>query len=156
MFATAKQPSLLRCGALCVGEGTMQLSCSSLAPLSNKLSSETEFLPLRQLPKSTVNSESQFPIQSASPAWSTTSPRVLTVWLVWMTISLIPWFFHAVWFSGTSGCLLILDWLLSSFWLCEEMKGFYLCFHLGWNSKIFFKNYFKKSAEYIERSNWVY
>ena len=32
--------------------------------------------------------------------------------------------------------LLILDWLLSSFWLCEEAKGFYLPLHLGQNSKI--------------------
>ena len=30
-------------------------------------------------------------------------------------------------------CLLILDWLLSSFWLCEEVKGFYLWPHLGRN-----------------------
>ena len=49
--------------------------------------------------------------------------------------SLIFWLseFQAVWFSGTSGCLLILDWLLSSFWLCKEAKGFYLHVHLGWN-----------------------
>ena len=36
-------------------------------------------------------------------------------------------------FSGASGCLLTLDWLLSSFWLCEEVKGFYLWPHLGRN-----------------------
>ena len=36
-------------------------------------------------------------------------------------------------FSGASDCLLILDWLLYSFWLFEEVKGFYLCLHLGWN-----------------------
>ena len=62
-------------------------------------------------------------------------PTALLVWLVWLTVSLILWLseFHVVWFSGTSGCLLILDWLLSSFWLCEEVKGFYLHVHLGWN-----------------------
>ena len=38
-------------------------------------------------------------------------------------------------FSGTSGCLLSLDWLLSSF-LCEEAKVFYLCLHVGWNSHL--------------------
>ena len=36
-------------------------------------------------------------------------------------------------FSGTFGCLSILDWLLSSFRLYEEAKGFCLCLHLGWN-----------------------
>ena len=39
--------------------------------------------------------------------------------------SLIFWQF---WF------LLFLDWLLSFFWLCKEMKHFYLCLHPGWNS----------------------
>ena len=57
---------------------------------------------------------------------------LLLVWFIWLTVSLIPWLLeiHAVWFSGTSGHLLILDCLLSSFWLCEEAKGFYLCLHL--------------------------
>ena len=57
--------------------------------------------------------------------------------LVVLTFSLIPWLseFHAVWFFGASGCLLILDWLLSYFWLCEEAKGFYICLHLGQNSR---------------------
>ena len=41
--------------------------------------------------------------------------------------------FRADWFSGASGFLLISDWLLFSFWLCEEAKGFYLHLHLGWN-----------------------
>ena len=31
-------------------------------------------------------------------------------------------------------CLLISDWLLSSFWLCEEAKGLYLHLHLDWNA----------------------
>ena len=62
--------------------------------------------------------------------------RFLPIWLLWLTLSLIPWLleFHAVWSSGTSSCLLILDWLLSSFWLCDKAKGFYLCLHLGQNS----------------------
>ena len=60
----------------------------------------------------------------------------LLVWLFCLTVSLILWLLecHAVWFSGTSGCLLILDWWLSSFWLCIEVKGFYLRLHLGRNS----------------------
>ena len=77
---------------------------------------------------------SQFPIQLALPARvhhlaaGSVSPPFLPVWLFWLTVSLIPWLseFHAVWFSGTSGFLLILDWLLSSFWSCEEAEGFYL------------------------------
>ena len=38
--------------------------------------------------------------------------RFLPIWLVWLTVSLIPWLlkFHAVLFSGTSGHLFILDW----------------------------------------------
>ena len=57
---------------------------------------------------------------------------------IWL--SLIPSLseFHEVWFSGTSGCLLILDWLLSSFWLCEEAKGFYLHLRLGRNMHVWF------------------
>ena len=48
-----------------------------------------------------------------------------------------PWLsdFHAVWFSGSSGCFLFLN-LLLSFWLCEEVKRFYLCLHLGWPSSL--------------------
>ena len=37
---------------------------------------------------------------------------------VWMSVfSLTPWLldFHTVWFSGSSGCCLLLNWLLSSF-----------------------------------------
>ena len=59
----------------------------------------------------------------------------LTGLVFWLIFYLIPWLleFHAVWFSGASGCLLILDWLLSSFWTCKEVKDFYLCLHLGQN-----------------------
>ena len=61
------------------------------------------------------------------------SPPLLPVWV---NVSLTPRLseFHAVWFSGTSGWLLFLNWLLSFFWLCEEGKHFYLCLHLVWNS----------------------
>ena len=67
----------------------------------------------------------------------------LPIWLFWLIFSLIPWLleFHAAWFSGTSGCLLILHWLLSSFRLCEEVKGLYLRLHLGQNSDFFLSYY---------------
>ena len=74
-------------------------------------------------------------------AWS-----ALLFWLFWSIFSLIPLLseFHAGWFYGAFGCLLILDWLLSSFWLCEEAKGFYLPrLHLGRNSS---NSYFLKES----------
>ena len=42
--------------------------------------------------------------------------------LFWINIALTPWLsdFHAVWFSGSSGCLLFLNFLLYFFWLCEK------------------------------------
>ena len=50
--------------------------------------------------------------------------------------SLTPWLldFHTVQFSGSSGCFLFLNWLLSFFWLCEEAKYIYLCLYLGQKS----------------------
>ena len=70
--------------------------------------------------------------ESSLPAWL----PILVPPTSWVNVSLIPWLleFHAVWFSVTSGCLLFLDWLLSSFWLCKEAKGFYLHLLLGQNS----------------------
>ena len=58
------------------------------------------------------------PCRSFSPS------AALLVWLLCLTVSLILWLleFHAIWFSGAYGCLLIFDWLLSSFWLCEERR----------------------------------
>ena len=56
---------------------------------------------------------------------------------VWMNVSsLTPWLsdFHTVWFSGSSGCILVLNLLLSFFWLCEEANCIYLCLCLGWKS----------------------
>ena len=61
----------------------------------------------------------------------------LPVFPVWMNVSsLTPWLldFHAVWFSGSSGCFWFLNWWLSFFWFSEEVKCFYLCLHLGQNS----------------------
>ena len=65
--------------------------------------------------------------------WVSAPPTFLQVWV---NVSLTPCLleFHEVSFSGTSGCLLFLDWLLSFFWLCKEVKCFYLCLHLGCNS----------------------
>ena len=57
--------------------------------------------------------------------------------LVWMNVSsLTPWLldFHIVRFSGNSGYFLFLNLLLFFFWLCEEVKCFYLCLHLVWKS----------------------
>ena len=61
---------------------------------------------------------------------------------IWVNVSLTPWFseFHAVWFSGTSGCLLFVNWLLSFLWLFEKVKYFYLCLHLGQNLLCAFLN----------------
>ena len=84
----------------------------------------------------------------SQPMWSATLP----LWLFWLILSLIPWLsrFHAVWFSGASGCLLILDWLLSSFWLYEEAKGFYLHLHLGQNFGKFTQKGKKKAFSIVD------
>ena len=62
---------------------------------------------------------------------------------VWMNVpSLTPWLsdFHTVQFSGSSGCFLFQNLLLSFFWLCKEAQCIYLCLHLGWpNFKFLFK-----------------
>ena len=72
------------------------------------------------------------PIHGVSICLSALSPSYQYGWSGWLFL-LIPWLseFHAVWFSGTSGSLLLLDWFLFFFWLCEEGKGFYLHLHLG-------------------------
>ena len=80
------------------------------------------------------------------PCHEFSPPTTLQVWLFWLTVSLIPWLseFHAVWFSGTSGCLLFFN-LLLSFWLYEQVKDFYLCLHVGQNSSLnFLKTDFQK------------
>ena len=70
---------------------------------------------------------------------------------VWMNVSSwTPWLseFHTVWFSGSCGYFLFLNFL--SFWLCEEAQCIYLHLCLGWKQKhtlyflesTFFKTYF--------------
>ena len=62
----------------------------------------------------------------------------LTLLPVWLNVSsLTPRLldFQTVQFSGSFGCFLFLNWLLSFFWLCEEAKWFYLHLHLGQKSK---------------------
>ena len=57
----------------------------------------------------------------------------LPLLLVWMNVSsLTPWLsdFHTVRFSASS-CFLLLNLLLSLFWLCEEAQCVYLCLHFG-------------------------
>ena len=130
----------------------MQLPCSSLAHLStnscetgsfshwgNIIHSQLWVSPLKGKPLSQPLPHSLLPpinqpcLHGLLPCLGLSPYAALPVWLFCLTVSLIPWLseFHAVWFSGTSGCLLILDWWLSSFWLWEEMKGFYLCLCLG-------------------------
>ena len=42
--------------------------------------------------------------------------------------------FHTVWFSVSSCCFLVLNLLLSFFWLCEKINHTYLCLHPGQKS----------------------
>ena len=58
--------------------------------------------------------------------------------LVWMNVSsLTPWLsdFHTVRFSDSSDCFLLLNLLLSLFWLREEAQCIYLHLHLGQKSQ---------------------
>ena len=93
------------------------------------------------------NVGSPSPLATASPSWSTSFHlasilSALTAHLlllpVWMNVpSLTPWLsnFHTLQFSGSSGCSMFLNWLLSFFWLCKEAKHIYQCLHLHQNSK---------------------
>ena len=133
----------------------MQLACLSLSsPLFNELSCETGSFshcgnrtspqpplslsfPLSQpLLGSLLPHSSQPCLHGPLPHLDFSPSAPFQVWWFCLTVSLILWLleFHAIWFSGTSSCLLILDWLLSSIWLDEEEKGFYLYLHLGQNS----------------------
>ena len=69
------------------------------------------------------------PFQESSPP-SCQSPPLLPVWM--NVSSLSPWLsdFHAVRFSGSSGCFFVFKLLLSFFWLCEEPQCVYLRLHL--------------------------
>ena len=62
------------------------------------------------------------------------SPPLLPLWM--NVSSLTPWLsdFHTVRFSGSSGCLLFLNLLLSFFWLCKEAPCIYLSLHLSQKS----------------------
>ena len=136
-----------------VREGMMLLTYSTLAPLSNKLSCESgsfhHFCNLHRILQLEVLSL-KFPIWPAPPHSAFCSLTVgplcppgcssLPLLPVWMNVSLSPWLseFHVVCYSGSSGCLLFLNWSLSFFSLSEEEKHFYLCLHLGWNSPFMF------------------
>ena len=80
------------------------------------------------------------PCQGLLPYHGSSPPICPSPFLLpfWMNVSLTPSLskFHAVRLSGSSGCLLFLNWLLSFFWLYEEAKLFHQCLHLGHNSKI--------------------
>ena len=80
---------------------------------------------------------SQLHLHGPPPCPGFSLSTTLPVCFLCLMVSLIPWLseFHAVWFSGTSGCLLILDCLLSSFWFFKEAKGSYLHLHLGQKSQ---------------------
>ena len=87
------------------------------------------------------------PVPQTLPGHESSSPRCpsLPLLQVWMNVSsLISWLldFHIVRFSGSSGCFLFLN-LLLSFWLCEEVQCVYLCLHLGWKSK-YYQEFLKK------------
>ena len=68
------------------------------------------------------------------PPCRESSPPLLPVWV--NVSSLTPWLsdFHTVQFSGSSGCFLLLNLLLSCFWLFEEAQCVHLCLHLDWKS----------------------
>ena len=67
-----------------------------------------------------TNVEPPGPLHPSCP-----SPLLLPVWM--NVSSLTVWLsdFHTVQFSGSSGCSLFLNWLLSFFWLCEEAQCIY-------------------------------
>ena len=155
-----RQPSLLCCSAACRGgarEGTVRLTCSSLAHFSTNSHVKLGVSPTTAIPAIAQSKlwVSVFHLNqpllcsplSLQPALRLFCFHVVSevaqvirclTGLVFLVdfFSLITWLleFHAVWFSGTFGCSLILDWLLSSFWLCKELKDFYLHFHLVQNS----------------------
>ena len=83
----------------------------------------------------TQSSRRYFATCPLCPNWL--SPPLLPVWM--NVSSLTPWLldFLTVWFSGSPGCFLFLNLLLSFFQLCEEAQCIYLCLHLGRKSAIF-------------------
>ena len=72
---------------------------------------------------------------AASPLCpSCLSPPLLPVWVNVSSLTPRLLDFHTVRFSGSSGCFLFLNVLLSFFWLYEEAKYIYLCLQLGQKS----------------------
>ena len=80
--------------------------------------------PVLWLPPCRESSPPQLPISTPLTSLNVSS---LTSWLL---------DFLTVGFSGSSGYLLLLN-LLSSFWLCEEVKCIYLCLHRFLKSSLF-------------------
>ena len=133
---------MLPCGTACGGgarEGTVQLACSSLVHFP-KMSCETGSF-------SHCSNPCQSPQSALSLSFAFSQPhphgplpchRFSQSACLTSLVGLVDCFFNSLVVrvpgslsSGTSGCLLILDWL------CEEVKCFYLCLHLGWNSYYF-------------------
>ena len=81
-------------------------------------------------------------LQLAPSPWSATSLWVLSICCLFSLVVLLDCFFNSVVVGAP--CSLIfwhfwfIDFRLSSFWLCEEAKGFYLHLHLGRNSPVNF------------------
>ena len=79
--------------------------------------------PPPRLPQSITHSLAACPHRPGCPS--------LPLLLVWVNVSsLTPWLsdFHTIGFSGRCGYFLFLNWLLSFFWLCKEVKHIYLWF----------------------------
>ena len=62
----------------------------------------------------------------SEPCLCSPPPHRLPVWLFWLTFSLIYWLseFHAVWFSDTSGCLLIFRLVVILLLVVRGSEGF--------------------------------
>ena len=132
----AGQPTSLCCGA--VRAESEREQCHSLTPLYAHFPKNSpvrwEFLPPLQPPQYfiAVGFESLVSLsaRSSSPLQAAALLRVLSTWLPWLSE------ICAVWFSGSSSCLLFLNWLWSLFWLCKEAQRFFLPLHLGQNSQV--------------------
>ena len=146
------KPSLLCCRAAYgwgASEGTMQLPCSFLAHFTMNSHVRLRVSPMEAT--AVVHSKLWvlvFPWVSPSCAascLSAASPTPMAHRLTEVSLHPLPyqsgcsvWLFNSMvigvpcsLISSTSGCLLILDWLVFSFWLCNNVKGFYLRLHLG-------------------------
>ena len=109
---------------LCWNPGFQGLSCSSIVPLG---------LFVQECGIScVVLSFALLRVLCALAAFST-SPTSLDECFFNVLVVGLPY----NWFSGSSGCSLFLNWLLSFLWLCKEEK--HLGLHLGQNLTHFFK-----------------